>query len=175
MKKTVGSMILVVICLFLAACSNKDEFKTELKKIAVPNMSSSILELNETDQFVWMSEISKFEIDTLRSKTSDLTEENINSVKDHLSQVFGTGEANLLIDGFYEYDEVKQTHYVPDGDWYTVNERWLSSQITITEHSGDNVTLMLNGIDEFELKVTIQYDFSIHNGKLLLEKRTYLE
>lgn len=174
MKRTLANIILALICLFLAGCNEKDDFKEELKKITVPDMSISILDLHESDQLAWLADIYKFEIDTMRSKTSDLSEENIKTVAAHLSQVFGSEETQLLIDGYYEYDHDKQNYYVPDGDWFSYSSEWSSSVISLKDRSDTFATFVLNGTDTFENERIIQYEFTISDGKLLLDKRTIL-
>ncbi|REK76018.1 hypothetical protein [Paenibacillus paeoniae] len=174
MKKITGSIILVLICLFAAGCNEKDSFKADLEKVSVPDMSVSILESSESNLLAWFEEIYTFELDTMRIKTSQLTEEDVKSVKAHLSQIFGSEEAQLLMDGFYTFDQETQHYYVPDGDWFSYSSSWLSSQIILTERTNQNVSLVLDGMDINENKQTIQFDFSIHQGTMLLEKRSYL-
>jgi len=174
-KKTTPSIILVLVCLFFAGCNEKDVFKAELEKIAVPDMSQSILDLSESDQLAWMEGICKFELDTLRSKTSDLTEKNLEVVEIHLSQVFGSEVAQLLLGGFYKYDQDKQKFYVPDGDWFTYSTQWPTSEISIIDRSEKFVTMVLKGTDPYDNNRNIQFDFSISNGNLSLEKRTILD
>jgi len=82
----------------------------------------------------------------------------------------------LTIDGYYKYDPETNTYHVPDGDWFINNfdvNTWLSSEITLTERSEQAATLMLKGIDWADDEHTIQFDFSISDGRLLLEKFTY--
>lgn len=174
MKKTAAFIITVLVCLLLAGCSERDEFKAELENIKAPDMSASILDLNESDQLAWLADIYQFELDTLRSKTSDLSEENVQTVEAHLSQVYGSEETELLLDGFYEYDQAKQKYYVPDGDWFTYSGDWPSSAITVTDRSEQSATLVLKGTDLTESERNIQFDFSIADGKLRLERRTIL-
>ena len=174
MKKTAASIILVLFCLFLAGCNEKDDLKADLQEIAVPDMSISVLDLNESAQLAWLAEIYKFEVDTMRSKTSDLSEKDIQTVEAHLSQVFGSEEARLLIDGFYEYDQDKQKYYVPDGDWFSYSNQWPSSEISLTDRSEQSATFVLKGTDQTENERNIQFDFSISDEKLLLEKRVIL-
>ncbi|MHA7965436.1 hypothetical protein ACX93W_14980 [Paenibacillus sp. CAU 1782] len=174
MKKTAGTIILVFVCLVFAGCNEKGNFKAELEKIVVPDMSATILDFSELDQLAWLEEIYQFEVDTMRSKTSELSEEDLNAIKAHLSQVFNSEEAGLLIDGFYHYDGDKQTYYVPDGDWFTYSREWPSTKFTLSERSEQSATFMLSGTDLTENERNIQFDFSISDGKLLVDGRTYL-
>ena len=174
-KKTAAAIILVLVCMFLAGCNEKDDFKAELDKIAVLEMSTSILDASESDQLAWLADIYQFEVDTMRSRTSDLSEENIKTVEAHLSQVFGSEEVRLLMDGFYEYDQDKRTYYVPDGDWFSYSDQWPSSDISLTDRSEQSATFVLKGIDLTENERNIQFDFSISSGKLLLENRSILD
>src|SRR5690606_26876346 len=117
MKKTAASIILVLIFILLVGCTDKDEFKTNLQKIIVPDMSVSILEADEETQLSWLKDISRFQDETLRSKTSNLSDKDIQTVKDHLSQVYGPELVQIHVEDIYKYDEGTRTYYVPDGDW----------------------------------------------------------
>jgi hypothetical protein len=177
MKKTAASIILVLVLIFilLVGCTDKDEFKTNLQKIIVPDMSVSILEADEETQLSWLKDISRFQDETLRSKTSNLSDKDIQTVKDHLSQVYGPELVQIHVEDIYKYDEGTRTYYVPDGDWsmYSLDE-WSSSEISLTSRSEQSATFLLSGIDFAGDEQKYQLDFSISNGKLLLEKRTYL-
>jgi len=161
--------------LFVAGCAEKDAFKADLEKIIAPNMSISILDSTESELQEWLAEIYNFEIATMRIKTSELSEDNLEAVEAHLSQVYVTEATKLLIDGFYEYDSEKTTYYVPDGDWFSFNDHWLSSEISISERSDESASVTLKGVDENENKQYIQFNFSLNNGKVLLEERIYME
>lgn len=182
MRKISISIIIFFVCLGMIGCVKEKEqgsssgFAEELGEINVPIMSTSILSSNESEQKKWLADIYEFEINTLRSKTSGLSESDLQAVSSHLSEVFGSELAALLIEGFYDYDEKEKSYYVPDGSWFTYNERWPGSHLTEINRTDDTVTLKLTGVDDYGGNDReIDFSFKINNDRLLLEKRSVIK
>lgn len=178
MKKLIISTVIILIYFSLTGCKgspnnvNSDAFKNDLEKISVPDMSSSILDANETDQLKWLADLYEFELSTMRTKTSGLSEDDLQLVETHLSQVFSAQESQILIEGFYQYNEEDKIYYVPDGEWFTYNERWPSSHLAIIERSDETVVLELTGVDDYGgHNQVIHYFLEIQKGQMILEKR----
>lgn len=176
------SITLLLACFGMVGCSvekenvNTSGFKEVLEKISVPDMSTAILSSSKAEQLEWLSDVYDFEVNTMQSKTSGLLEADLQAVKAHLSQVFGAEEVELLIEGFYQYDQNKKSYYVPDGHWFGYNEQWPSSSLTITEQSEKSVTLKLTGVDDYGGdNREIHYFLSINNDHMLVEKRTLIK
>jgi hypothetical protein len=53
-------------------------------------------------------------------------------------------------------------------------DTWPSSEVAVTERSEQAATLLLKGIDWKEDARVIQFEFSISDGRLWLERRTFL-
>lgn len=182
MNKLIITVFLFISCLSLFGCTDKQEdvtnseFEKILEQIVVPNMSTAILDLSETEQLKWLSDLYKFEVDTMQSKTSDLSESDLLAVKTHLSQVYGVEQVELLIDGFYLYNEEEKSFYVPDGSWFTYNDQWSDSHLSVTDRSEEAVVIKLIGKDNYGANERdIDHYFKIDNNRLLLERRTFIK
>lgn len=171
-KRSFLFIILSIACLIQVGCHVNDEFQTELEKVTAPKMSLSILDADETAQLEWLSDISRFAIATMQSKTADLTGRDLKTVRRHLSQVFGLNMSERLAQGFYSYDEESGTYYVPDGDWgmYFYDSEWPASEIIRVERTEDSAALVLRGLNWFEDPVSVRYNFSISDESFRLQK-----
>ncbi len=155
----------------------QDDLQAALEQVAAPDMSILILDASEEEQLAWLTEIHQFEEHTLRSQSSGLTEQDIRTIEAHLSQVFGPVQVRLILVGYYRYDPETGTYDVPDGDWFMASfdvDTWPSSEVAVTERSEQAATLLLKGIDWKEDARVIQFEFSISDGRLWLERRTFL-
>jgi hypothetical protein len=82
----------------------RDKFQTALEQVPVPDMSVSILDAGEQDQLVWLTEIYQFVENSLSIQTSGLTEQDLQKLEAHLSQVLDPVYIRILIDDFYKLD-----------------------------------------------------------------------
>ncbi|GIQ69673.1 hypothetical protein XYCOK13_24970 [Xylanibacillus composti] len=181
MKKLLITVLLILFGISGTGCNGDvpDDtiaMKEALNQIPVPAMSSSILHGSESEQLQWLADIYEFEINTLRSKASEITEDERELVAEHLSQVYGSEEVGLLLHEIYQYSQEDQSYFVKDGHWFSYNERWPSSNIEISDYSESSATLHLTGVDDYGGdEREIHYTFSIQDGQMLLEKRTVIK
>lgn len=182
MKKLYNVLFLIVLSIGLLSCvpksdnASNDPFIATLQLIQAPPMSVSIVDANEKEQLHWFAEIYRFELATLQSKTSALTLADLKSVQTHLSQVYGDALIELLLAGFYAYDAVTESYYVPDGSWFTYNERWSDSHLSVSDRTEGTVTFILTGTDDYgDNEREINHTFRIVGNRLVLEQRTYIK
>lgn len=91
--------------------------------------STLILDSSESEQLQWLSGIYEFEVHAMRSKTTGLSYSDLALI--HLSRIFSPEKTNRLMDQLYHYDKEKNEYSVPDGHWFSYNERWPSSNLTV--------------------------------------------
>lgn len=137
-------------------------------------MSASILEASEENRLKWLAEIYEFEYNTIQSKTTGLTEQDLQSVKNHLSKVFSTQAAEIVIESFYSYNEQEKFFFVPDSDWFSYNKRWPTKQLSIIESTDKSAVLELTGVDDYYgANQKIHIYLEIEDGTLRVQKRVY--
>lgn len=182
MKHPIICILTLLFCFLIAGCTESNSngnmietsFKSDLEKIHAPNMSASILDASEADQLNWLAAIYEFEYRTMQSKTTGLTTDDLQLVKLHLAQVFTPQAADLVIEGFYSFNDQDKFYYVPDGDWFSYNERWPSKKLSVLERSEGSAVLELTGIDDYSgANQKIHYFLDIDHEILRLQKRVH--